>query len=306
MNITDTHCDTLCRLTDEQKTFDVNDLHISMSKLSNTHRYTQFFACFIDPEFYGDAPARCLTLINTFKNKVITCDGVTQCTNFFELDNARKTNKLCAFLSIEGGECIDNLSRLEEYYSAGVRMIAPVWNNNNKLASGILGEHDYGLTDYGTQVILKMNKLGIICDVSHMSEKSFYDALKYTTLPPVASHSCSKALCSHPRNLTDEQFTEIKNRNGYVGINFYPKFLNNSGHSQITDIIHHAEHFLELGGEDIIGLGSDFDGVDSLPDGMNSIVDIDKLINEMYKNGWSHCLTEKFLSKNMEKIIKNF
>ncbi len=305
MNIIDAHCDTLCHLTDKNCEFDTNDLHISFKKLSSSHCYTQFFACFTDPEYYDNPTERCKTLIKTYKSKVIS-DKTAHCTNFSELTGARKTHKLCAFLSIEGGECIDTPERLYEYYAEGVRIIAPVWNNNNKLASGILGNTDYGFTDFGKAVLLKMNELGIVCDVSHMSEKSFYDAVSYTTLPPVATHSCSKSLCNHVRNLTDGQFNEIKKRDGYVGINFLPEFLNNSGTAYISDIIRHAEHFINLGGENIIGLGSDFDGVQSLPVGINSIVDIDKLIAEMYKNGWSHCLIEKFLSKNMEKIIKKF
>ncbi len=306
MNITDTHCDTLYKLSDTGASFEKNDFDISLSKLPKGHSYTQFFACFIDPDYYAAPKHRCIQLINTFHKSVIGSGSVRMCRNIDDIKRGRADGKMCAFLSIEGGECIESLCDLDYYYSEGVRLIALVWNNNNKIASGILGGTDSGITPFGKTVIKRMNSLGIVCDVSHMSEKSFYDCLEITTLPPVASHSCSKALCSHPRNLTDEQFLEIKKLGGYVGINFYPLFLSENGEADINNILDHMEHFLTLGGEDIIGIGSDFDGVEYLPSGLSSVSDIDKLIDAMLKRGWAECLIKKIMSENIEKIIRFF
>jgi len=149
-----------------------------------------------------------------------------------------------------------------------------------------------------------MNELGIFLDVSHMNDRSFCDAIELTELPPFATHSNSRAVCNNPRNLSDEQFKLIKEKGGFVGINYYPLFVTGSKKARITDIIKHMEHFLGLGGEDVIGLGSDFDGIDFVTDDLSSIGDIDKLIDEMKRIGWSDCLVRKILSENFENIVK--
>ena len=302
MNITDTHCDTLCKLTDKNLSFADNNLHISISKLKPEHQYTQFFACFADEEFKYDEMGRCRKLIGTFYDKIVSEEQVKFCTNYRELLQGQKENKMCAFLSVEGGGGIKSILDLEYYYKRGVRMVGLVWNNDNALASGINGWG--GVTELGKEIIKKMNELSIILDVSHMNDKSFFEAIELTELPPVASHSCSRAICKNLRNLTDEQFKVIKEKGGYVGINYYPLFLSGNKNAGVEDIIRHMEHFLDIGGEDIIGIGSDFDGINILPEGLNSVGDIDILITAMKRLGWSDCLVEKIMSKNIGNIIK--
>lgn len=287
MNIADTHCDTLCALKDFGASFFSEKLDFSLSKL-RSHSYTEFFACYISPKYYNAPKKRCESLIDTYEKTVLPYAG----------KNFRP------YLSIEGGECIENISDVEYYHNKGVKMIAPVWNNKNKIASGVDGNG--GVTEYGKQVIYEMNRLCILLDLSHMNDTSFFEAIELTTLPPVASHSSSRALCENKRNLTDEQFKIIRDKGGFVGVNFYPPFLTGTNSASAKDIVNHIEHFLMLGGENTVGLGSDFDGIDHHPNDVPDIGHIDTLIDEMLLRGWSDCLMRKIMGENIENITRFF
>ncbi len=294
-SVFDTHCDTLCFVRDEGKDIAKNNCHIDIERLSRYKSYTQVFACFIDPVYKSCAAKRTMDLIDTFHKSTSNLP-----------DNVR------AILSIEGGEGIYSLSALRNYYRLGVRIIALTWNSPNHLASGAAqADASRGLTEFGRDVIKEMNRLGIFADVSHLNDKSFYDVAEVTTLPILATHSNSRAVCRSravcpvERNLTDEQFGIIKKSGGCVGINFCPDFLNESGRADIDDIVKHIDHFMELGGEDNIGIGADFDGVDSLPDGINGAEDTYKVFDRLLKMGYTDNQVEKISHRNFERILKN-
>ena len=229
-------------------------------------------------------------------------------TNFFEEAEKNKftickTHKdietakgHCGILSIEGGEPIEKLEDIEYLKSLGIMMIAPTWNYKNKLGCGVLEKEDTGLTEFGKKAIAKMNELGILIDVSHLSEKSFWDVCKISKKPICASHSNSKTIKDNPRNLTDEQFIKIRDMKGCVGINFYPPFLGDS----IDCVVDHINHFLSLGGEDNIGMGSDFDGVDFLPKEIDGCQDMEKVIKML---PYSTDIREKIAYKNFKRVI---
>ena len=215
-------------------------------------------------------------------------------------------------MSIEGGEGIYSLAHLRNFYRLGVRIIALTWNFSNHIASGALEtDETRGLTEFGKLVVAEMNRLGIFADVSHLNDKSFYDVAEYSNKPIIASHSnaravCrSKAVCPVERNLTDDQFEIIKKSGGCVGINFCPDFLNESGKADIEDIIRHIEHFMSLGGEDNVGIGADFDGIDSTPDGINGVEDIYKIFDRLLQKGYTENQIEKISHKNFERILGN-
>lgn len=293
-HIFDTHCDTLCAVLDKGKSIIKNDCHADFERMKQYKRYTQVFACFIAPVYHSCADERTMTLIDTFHR--VTDD---------------LPESIRAILSIEGGEGIYSLAQLRNYYRLGVRIIAPTWNYSNHIASGALEKDETrGLTEFGKKVIAEMNRLGILADVSHLNDKSFYDIADYSDKPIIASHSnsrsvCrSKAVCPVERNLTDDQFMRIKQSGGGVGINFCPDFLNESGKADIDDIIRHIEHFMSLGGEDNIGIGADFDGVDSLPDGINGVQDVYKIFDRLLQIGYTENQIEKISHKNFERILK--
>lgn len=293
MRIFDAHCDTITEMYEKNRKFSKNDLHIDFERMKKYDAYTQVFAIFTSPEKRENAKVYEEALIDLFYEQMKK-NGVCVCKNYDDYTTSRAPYK--AFLSIEGAEGITDEEDVLRLKQRGVFMIAPVWNFTNRIACGVMEEKDTGLSDFGKKIIAKMDSMGIILDVSHMSQKSFYDAAKIFKRPICASHSNLKAVKNHSRNLTDEQFAVIKNSGGVVGINIYPPFLGES-------ITEHIDRFLALGGENNIGLGCDFDGVDELPQGIRGIEDVEKLIGEL---PYSTKIREKLAEKNFLRVLKAY
>lgn len=294
MRIFDAHADTISEIFDSNKNLWDNDLHIDARRMSAYEEYTQVFAVFISPEHKNRGMDRACELIKRAKAEMASC-GITLCKSYRDWEASH--TKVKGFLSLEGGEPICKISDVKKLHNLGVRMIAPTWNFRNKIACGVLEEKDTGLSDFGKDVIREMERLGIICDVSHLSEKSFWDIAGIYKKPLVASHSDSFSVKNHRRNLTDRQFEAIKNSGGCVGINFYPHFLGD----KTEDAILHIDRFLSLGGEDNIGLGSDFDGVDCLPSGIEGCQDMEGFIKML---PYTTKIREKIAYKNFLRVIK--
>ena len=288
-SIFDAHCDTLCKMTDEGADFDKNGCEVDLKRMRTYKSYTQVMACFIAPEYKKTAKQRTLSLIDTYHTAV---------------DNADRGD-VKTILSIEGGEGIKTIADLERYHALGVRMAALTWNKSNHIAGGA-HERDTarGLTDFGKKVVRRMNELNMFVDVSHLNDKSFYDVADISNRPIIASHSNSHAVCSHPRNLTDDMFKIIMNTGGCAGINLYPMFLTKTHHAVIDDVVRHVEHFMGLGGENHIGIGADFDGVDGhLPDGISGCQDLYKLLDRLLQLNYSMEQVEKISHKNFERLF---
>ncbi len=305
MKIIDTHCDTITCLYEQNKSLSDNDLHISLNKMSKYGAYVQFFAVFSDPAYRSNACERTLEIIDRLYCEIEkNSDRIALCTTKKDMYRAIYAKKNVAFLSLEGAEAIVNFAMLRNFYRLGVRCIAPTWNVSNHIASSVAEDNPkYGLTEFGVRLLAETDRLKIITDVSHISEKAFWDIAQRAKLPFIASHSNSKSLCAHRRNLTDEQFTAIKNSGGCVGINLYPPFLKNDGNAGICDVIRHIEHFMSLDGEDSIGIGSDFDGVDSLPRGIDGVADTDKIFNELLRLGYKNSVVEKIAWGNFNRVL---
>ena len=296
MLVFDAHCDTLTKLVYDNKSFSCRSLHVNVA---NINPGVQVFACFADPSFQN--PVReILKMIDCF-----WCQGFSHAIDYSSMTNAVSNQKTAAFLAIEGGEAIaDDLSLLRIFYRLGVRFLTLTWNNDNSIAGSAKGI-GYGLTEFGKNVVSEMNRLKMVIDVSHISEKAFFDVAKESCRPFIASHSNSKAVYNHPRNLTDEQFEIIKNTGGMVGINLYPDFLTDSKNANVKDVILHIEHFLSLGGEDFIGLGGDFDGIDKT---LADITDAGKyavLREELLRLNYPEYLTDKIFYKNFMIFVEN-
>lgn len=190
-------------------------------------------------------------------------------------------------LSVEGGEVFEkDIASVEAWREKGVRMAALLWNNENRIGYPAKGGDKRGLTAYGIQVVKEMQRLGMAVDTSHLNEQGFYDIFAKTNLPPMASHSCCKALCGHARNLTDEQLKLMIREGGYVGVNFYPYFLSDDGKADITRVVEHIDHICQLGGEKIVGFGSDFDGIECAPVGLTSPADMPALVDALLRRGY--------------------
>ena len=217
------------------------------------------------------------------------------------------TKRNTAFLTVENSSALNGkLENVGKFASLGVRMMTLTWNAENDVGGGVESGAKTGLTDFGKKVIREMENCGIIVDVSHASEKLFYDVAEASRLPFVASHSDSFSVTGHKRNLSDRQFEVIKNKRGLVGLNFHNAFLNNKPEqASRQDIIRHADWFLSLGGEDIICFGSDFDGGILPEDIQNSSVYAD-LYELMLKHGYKEELIKKIFYKNALNFFENF
>lgn len=290
MRFFDGHCDTASEILNKNQGLLKNNLHIDGKRLEKFEDFTQVFAAFISPEHYGRAMERCKEIVENFKNELEKC-GIP----LWKQGEIPKGSQR-AILSLEGGEPIDSLESLDTLAGWGIRMIAPTWNHKNQLGCGVMEETDTGLTDLGKRVLSKMGKMGIILDVSHLSEKSFWDATKVYDGIICASHSNLKSVVNHPRNLSRDQFMEIKSRRGVCGINLYPPFFG----EDISCIKAHIDAILALGGEDNIGLGCDFDGVDFLPDGVCGVESLEKIIKNL---PYSTEIKEKIAYKNFLRVF---
>ncbi|MBQ9307915.1 MAG: membrane dipeptidase [Clostridia bacterium] len=183
-------------------------------------------------------------------------------------------------LSVEGGEVFEKgLETVDEFRQTGVRMVALTWNNENAIGHPAKSGSKEGLTAYGLKVVRRMQALGMAADVSHLNEAGFWDLFHKTDVPPMASHSCVRKLCDHFRNLYDPQIRAMIEGGGYIGINFYPSFLSEDGKCDVRRVAEHIDYVCQMGGEKIVGFGSDFDGIETTPEGLNGADTIPALLD---------------------------
>ncbi|WP_461205371.1 dipeptidase [Clostridium sp. DL1XJH146] len=309
MNLIDLHCDTFSKLYLENKQLCKNKFHIDIEKLKKANSIGQFFAVFIDqketlyPFDYSNE------LINLFyseleKNK----DYISFASNYNELDVNTKQNKISAFLTIEGGEAIEGkMDNLYLLHNLGVSLITLTWNYHNEIG---YPNHEFkysnnGLTPFGKDLVEEMNKLNMIIDVSHLSDQGFYDVSQISNSPFLASHSNARSIENNARNLTDNMIKTISNSGGLIGINFYSEFLNGSDESKISDIVQHIKHIQNIGGIDVISLGSDFDGINCNLE-IKDISYMDKLEYALKITNFTENEIEKIFYKNAVNFLKNF
>lgn len=305
MLICDLHCDLPYKVL-KGRNIHSNEGHFSEDKLKKENIYVQVFANFVDAKEHPDSFDYINSMIIKFKEELLTNTDIGLVTDYMTLKENIKNNKNSAILSIEGGEALGgNIKNIEYFYNLGIRFLTLTWNYKNSLGEGAVSGNS-GLTDFGREALKEMTRVKMVADVSHLCEKGFWDAAEITgSFPFVATHSNSQKLCGHKRNLTDEQFLQIVKKGGLVGINYYPLFLeNNPDNANVTSIIRHIEHFLSLGGEDVISLGSDFDGIDYLPEGINSISDVDVIAQELRKLNYKDKLIEKIMGLNTINFLK--
>ena len=215
-----------------------------------------------------------------------------------------KVGEQCFMLSVEGGEVFEpGLHTVQLYRDKGVRMAALLWNNENTLGYPAKSGDKRGLTDYGLQVAREMQRVGMAVDVSHLNEAGFYDLFAKTDRPPMASHSCCRALCDHFRNLTDEQLRLMIREGGFVGVNFYPHFLSEDGRADAALVARHIDHICQLGGAEIVGFGSDFDGIETTPDNVRHPGDIPNLLDELRRLGYDDAAIAGIAGENLKRYF---
>lgn len=305
MRLFDFHCDTLYKALTENKTLnEKTGFHISVDKGKTYDSWIQCMAIWIPDEVRG---SNAVGLLKNAHSKLINESRMYD-IDIIKIKGGLKSDKKASFIfTVEGGAAlagdIKNVSLLKEL---GVKFLTLTWNGTNELGDGCLVDNPKGLTDFGRKAVIELEKNKIFIDLSHASDKLFYDVAQISSKPIVATHSNSRSITNHPRNLTDEQFSIIKNSGGIVGLNFYKEFLNSdSSNASMYDIIKHADHFLSLGGENTICLGSDFDGAD-MPDDINGIEKMYDLYELFLKNGYKESVVNKIFYENGCNFCKNF
>lgn len=309
MKIFDAHCDTIEKLCIPGTSLYENNYHCDLKRMGAYGGFLQIFACFVPPEKMGNAAfLQANTMIDTFKQQVAQNAGfIRLCRTKEEMNQVLQQGKIGGILALEGGSPLNGkLENVDYFFRQGVRLMTLTWNHRNELGVGAMTANHEGLTTFGKQVVHRMHQLGMIVDVSHLSDRGFYDVCACSTVPFVASHSNARAICNHPRNLTDEMIGEIIARKGMVGINLYPPFLTTAPTATIDHVIRHIEHMLSLGGQDSIGLGCDFDGIDKTPKGICGVEDIDKLLNRLLQYNYNEKLVAKIAYGNFMAFLHNY
>jgi membrane dipeptidase len=256
MFISDAHCDTIVFYTDDP--FQSDKAQWNIDEFFANGGRLQGMAIWTDEKYAGDSALRNAVwhIGNFYRHLPNKAELLTSSSDYDE-------EKVNILLSLEGASpIINDIENIHVFHRLGVRLISLTWNHRNFLADGI--NNSAGLTPFGRDAVKEMEKLGIIVDVSHLNEQGFSDLTEIAERPFIASHSNCRSVYDHPRNLTDEQLLEIKSRGGYVGVCFYQVMLGNNGNDPVNLFLHQIEHLLELGMEDNIGMGSDFDGADEI------------------------------------------
>lgn len=308
MTFVDAHCDTITTIMKTGEALKSNTGHIDMDRLKKYDSFVQFFAAFISPEQAKmGALRRALDIIDKLYREIeINKNDIMLCRDYNDIANAIKSRKVAAVLTIEGGEALEgSLAVLRMLYQLGVRAITLTWNYRNQIADGVADSVTKGgLTPFGREVVAEMNSLGMLVDVSHLSESGFWDVISLSSSPIIASHSNAIKICSHSRNLTDEQLLALKKNGGVTGINLCPYFIVNEGKAEIKHVISHIEHIVGLTGEDTLGIGADFDGIDETPVGLEGVQSLSDLINELLKLNYSEALVNKIAGENFLRVLK--
>jgi membrane dipeptidase len=363
--VVDTHADTTGRFLDEH--FDPsNDAgfgHWDLARAKKGNLGAEFFSIWVDPDkFKGQYVQRALDMIDSVYQTV--AQHPNEMVMAYSAEDIRKARtaphkRIAALLGLEGGHPIEgDLGLLRDYYRLGVRYMTLTWANSldwaqssgdyKKDANGII--IDPGMTDYGKSVVQEMNRLGMMVDISHVSDKTFYDTIAASRAPVIASHSSARALADVPRDMTDDMLRALAKNNGVVQVNFNCGFLSNKYNQEtdrfakdhpdeiqklhelekqyndgkidenqlqnyqekitsqiprppLSDLIDHIDHIAKVAGVSHVGIGSDFDGVPCLPQGIDSVADLPKITEALAQRGYTAKQLDMILGGNLLRVF---
>lgn len=355
----DMHADTAQRLLDEQVDLqqELSDGHFDAVRAKAGGLDAQFFSIWVEPQLFGGGGARAMKRAD---DQIAVVRALAEkhpetwvlATSADDVRNAAKQGKIAALLGLEGGYAIDDkLENVQRYYDLGVRYMSPAWSISTSWAgsSGDKVGKTRGLNEFGKNVVREMNRLGMMIDVSHVSDPTFWDIVNTSTAPVVATHSACRAIADVPRNLTDDMIRALAHTGGVVNVIFYPEHLE-PGWSQkkkkvdaeiaamvqqasadepgdavrkkmardrvrarefalrlppvkVARIVDHIDHIVKLVGVDHVGIGSDFDGVQSTVSDLATIAELPNLTKELLRRGYSESDVNKILGGNMLRVM---
>jgi membrane dipeptidase len=359
--VIDTHADTPQRFLDEGWDF-AGPLGTGMLSLDTAKAGgldAEFFAIWVEPKYAGNYAGRAFELMEAVREQAHRHrDRMRLCRNPKEILTARAEGKFAVLMGIEGGHAIENsLDNLRAFYKLGARYMTLTWSNTNEWAdsSGDLDDptvqHHNGLSKFGRDVVREMNRLGMMVDVSHVSDKCFWDVLETTAAPVIASHSSCRALTNAARNLTDEMLQAVAKNNGVMMVNFYSGFLSEAWrtaryeqetarkaayaelyarchaegrvalfHEELAidrhfaaqippapldALIDHFDHVVQIAGIDHVGIGTDFDGISAMPEGLHSAADLPKVTAALMARGYTSEQMQKLLGGNLMRVFSD-
>lgn len=318
MKVVDMHCDTIGELWKAEKagkpiSLRSNSLHIDLEKMQKGDYLLQNFAMFVFLGREKDPLVNVLEMIDVYNRAMAeNADLIAPVLHYEDIEKNRAAGKLSGMLTIEEGAVLKgNPYVVRSLYQLGVRMLTLTWNFENEIGypNTIVKAKDYdpsrhyGLKPEGIEIVREMNRVGMIVDVSHLGDDGFWDVVKYCDGPFVASHSNARAVCNHTRNMTDDMIRALADKGGVMGLNFCGDFLNPNGKSRVEDMVRHAKHIIGVGGSDILGLGTDYDGID----GDLELDHCDKmqlLAQEMDRQGFSTEQIEKIFHGNVLRLYR--
>ena len=347
--VVDTHNDILSMMTDDNFDLGISSVgkyHTDIARMKEGGITAEFFSVYVDRKYAteGGAARRALDMIDyVYRAAEKYPNDLLMSSSTADIRRAKRQGKIAALMGIEGGHAIeDSLMALRDFYRLGIRYMTLTHNNTNDWADSCCDQAKHnGLSEFGKEVVREMNRIGMLIDVSHVSDKTMSDVLDISTAPVIASHSSARALGDRPRNIPDELLRRFAKNGGVVMVNFYPGFLDrkvieasnareallkpqidalreqykadpkkleeeteklHAMHplptTPLSVLIDHFDHIARVAGIDHVGIGSDFDGVPSLPVGMEDIAQLPKITYELLRRGYSEKDVRKILGEN--------
>jgi len=346
MLLIDTHNDITSRTVDG---YDIgknkHDGHTNVAALKDGGVGAQFFAVYVDSKYVNGnhSAQRTLQMIDTVRHDIVGRypNDFALATTAGDIERIHREGKIAALMGIEGGHAIDDdLRLLRDYYALGIRYMTLTHSNTNDWAdsSGDINKpevkHHNGLTDFGKEVVREMNRLGMMVDISHVADKTFWDALAVSSAPMIASHSSCRALTNVPRNMTDEMIVALAKKGGVVQVNFNCGFLSEKSAAAaknvkdstlpgaagedatiaeyrkmvppatLADALAHIDHIVKIAGIDAVGIGSDFDGVFCTPTGLEDVSKFPNLTRALLEKGYSADDIRKIYGGNLLRVMR--
>ncbi|GAA0085148.1 dipeptidase [Clostridium sp. CTA-7] len=307
MNSIDLHCDTASRLLYENLKLNESICKVDIKKLKKGKALAQVFAHFIELNIV-DNPYLEFKRMNEVLTKELkeNYNDIEIVRNLRELEEVNNKGKIGAFLSIEEGEVLEGrVEMVKEIYDLGIRFVTLTWNFANSIGYPNAGYKykNEGLTDKGKEIVFEMEKLGIVPDCSHLSDGGFYDLVHICKKPFIATHSNSREITNHSRNLTDDMIVKLSNKGGVMGLNFCAPFLGKEKVPTIKSMIEHIKHIRNIGGIDVLALGTDFDGIENEVE-IKNIGEIGNLREALLKEKFTNSEIDKIFYKNVKRVIK--